>query len=196
MIRKLCVLGLMLGALLPALAFGQASNDGVRVGKHVCSTIYSVKDYKHEAGRIYRHRHIGQRAQYRLAALTHCQHPSKWAHRQVRILRERFRQQRLWMGCDQSHVIGCIVAANRLYGGPLAHQIACARSESGLIPTKLNNQGSGAAGVFQFMPDTFARTLARMGLRMKSIFSAKWNSAAGVWKTARDGFGEWTGLAC
>jgi hypothetical protein len=195
MVRKLCALALMLGALFPVLANAQAPHDGVRVGNHLCSTIYSVKDYKRIAGRIYRHKRIPLHAQYRLAELRLCQHPTKWAHRQVRILREHFHQERLWLGCNQTHVVTCIVAANSLYGGDLNHQIACARSESGLY-AYAKNPRSDASGVFQFMPSTFARTLARMGLRLKSIWSARWNSAAGVWKTARDGYGEWTGSAC
>jgi soluble lytic murein transglycosylase-like protein len=98
--------------------------------------------------------------------------------------------------CTQTRVIGCIRDATRIHGGSFRHALACARSESRLNPYARNWGGSGATGIFQFMPATFAATLRRMRVRPKSIYSAKWNSRAAAWKFVHDGYGEWTGADC
>jgi hypothetical protein len=59
-----------------------------------------------------------------------------------------------------------------------------------------NAGGSGATGLYQFMPSTWTATLARMGVPHKSIYSAKWQARAAAWKFRRDGFREWTGTGC
>jgi len=90
----------------------------------------------------------------------------------------------------------CIRDATRIYGGSFAHNVACARSESGLSPYARNAGGSGATGLYQFMPSTWSRTLARMGVGTRSIYSAKWQARAAAWKFRHDGFGEWSGAGC
>ena len=120
--------------------------------------------------------------------------------RGTRAARRTERKLRRWRSryhCTQSKVVNCIRDATRIYGGSFAQNLACARSESGLNPYAHNSGGSGATGLYQFMPTTWSSTLARMRVRKaKSIYSAKWQARAAAWKFSHDGFGEWTGAGC
>jgi hypothetical protein len=125
----------------------------------------------------------------------HKAHHKPHKHHNKHGKHHRARAQRTH-GCSQSNPVGCIRQATAKYGGNVRHHVACARSESGLNPRSVNAGGSGASGLFQFMPTTYKATLSRMGLKPKSIWSAKWNAHAAVWKFNHDGFGEWTGPGC
>jgi hypothetical protein len=82
--------------------------------------------------------------------------------RAARRTERRLRRWRSLYHCTQSEVVNCIRDATRIYGGSFAQNLACAKSESGLDPYAHNSGGSGATGLYQFMPATWSRTLARM----------------------------------
>ena len=68
---------------------------------------------------------------------------------------------------------------------------------TGLNPYARNGGGSGASGLYQFMPSTWSSTLARMGMhKSRSIYSARWQARAAAWKFRHDGYGEWSGAGC
>lgn len=103
----------------------------------------------------------------------------------------------LTSGCSHAHAQSAIVKSNgtedtantisRVFG-PYAHQaIHVAMCESGLNPYAHNP--SGASGVFQIMPSTFAGTSQAGG----SIFDANNNIQAAYEIFVRDGhsFREW-----
>ncbi len=90
--------------------------------------------------------------------------------------------------CSQSRVVPCIRRAALRHRVSVHLQLAIARCESRLRPWVLNTNGSGAAGLMQFMPGTFAAT--PYGAR--PILSAKWNALAGAWLLRRAGTGPWT----
>jgi hypothetical protein len=148
-----------------------------------CSRGFTVAAHRDYARRVFRRVGISHQAKHRLARMRHCQ------------LR-RLKRWRALYHCTQGKVVNCIRDATRIYGGDFSHNVACARSESGLSPYAHNGGGSGATGLFQFMPSTWSRTLARMGTGQKSIYSAKWQARAAVWKFRHDGFGEWSGAGC
>lgn len=81
-----------------------------------------------------------------------------------------------------------ISLASLIYGVPRHDMESVARCESGLRPHATNHQGSGATGLFQFMPGTFRGTPFG-GL---SIFSPYANALAAGWMVARGGWRAWT----
>ena len=89
--------------------------------------------------------------------------------------------------CSQTRPVACIrrAALHRRVSFDL--QLAIARCESRLRPWVLNTAGSGAAGLMQLMPSTFATT----PYRWRPILSAKWNALAGAWMLRRVGTGPW-----
>ena len=161
-----------------------------------CTRAYTAADHRRYAKRVFKRSRISRDATRRLATLRHCQRRGERASRAARRAERRLARWRSLYHCTQSRVVNCIRVATRRYGGDFAHNLACARSESGLNPYAHNGGGSGATGLYQFMPSTWASTLARMGVRHKSIYSAKWQARAAVWKFRKDGFGEWTGPGC
>jgi Transglycosylase SLT domain len=161
-----------------------------------CTSHYSVAQHRRYARRVFHRIHISGHARRRLATLRACQtHPGR-ARPAVHRTERRLKHERSLYLCTQSRVVNCIRDATRIYGGDFHHNLACATSESGLNPYARNASGSSAAGIFQFLPSTFAVTLARMHVGSKSIYSAKWNSRAAAWKFVHDGYGEWTGAGC
>jgi soluble lytic murein transglycosylase-like protein len=175
-----------------ATAESQAATPKLRAG---CDRAYTATDHRAYARRVFKRARITRHATSRLTTLRRCQAQGRSAIRSARRAERRLARWRSLYHCTQGKVVNCIRAATRRYGGDLAHNVACARSESRLDPYA-HNGGSGAAGLYQFMPSTWARTLARMGVRHKSIYSAEWQARAAAWKFRRDGFGEWSGAGC
>ena len=161
-----------------------------------CARGFTIADHRRYAQRVFKRSRISRQATRRLTTLRRCQQQGRRATRAARRAERRLARRRSRYHCTQAKVVNCIRAATRRYGGDLAHNLACARSESGLNPYAHNGSGSGATGLYQFMPSTWAATLARMGVRHKSIYSANWQARAAAWKFRRDGFGEWTGPGC
>lgn len=88
--------------------------------------------------------------------------------------------------CDHGAIKQCIK-----YGAVKEHydygtMLAIASCESGLNP-HVTNPSSGAGGLFQFIPSTWAANkYARY-----SRYHPKWASLGAAWKMRRDGTGEW-----
>jgi hypothetical protein len=161
-----------------------------------CSHAFTVSAHHRYARRVFHRTSISHKAKRRLTRMHHCQAQGRKGTRATLRTERRLKRWRTNYHCTQAKVLNCIRAATRAYGGDLAHNVACARSESGLSPYARNAGGSGATGLYQFMPSTWSRTLARMGVGMKSIYSAKWQARAAAWKFRHDGFGEWSGAGC
>jgi len=161
-----------------------------------CTSSFTIAAHHRYAVRVFHRTHISRRSTRRLTTMRRCQAQGRRAIRATRRTERRLKRWRSLYHCTQAKVVNCIRDATRVYGGSFAHNVACARSESGLSPYARNGGGSGATGLFQFMPSTWSRTLARMGVRMKSIYSAKWQARAAAWKFRHDGFGEWSGAGC
>jgi len=159
-----------------------------------CTSSFTVSAHHRYAVRVFHRTHISRQSTRRLTKMRRCQAHGRTATRATLRTERRLKRWRSLYHCTQSKVVNCIRAATRTYGGSFAHNVACARSESGLSPYARN--GSGASGLFQFMPSTFSSTLARMGVGAKSIYSAKWQARAAAWKFRHDGFGEWSGAGC
>jgi uncharacterized protein YraI len=89
---------------------------------------------------------------------------------------------------SEQEIIQIIYDAADRWGQPRADMLRVARCESGLNPNAVN-RSSGASGLFQFMPGTFAFT--PNGKRGESIFSA-WSSAdAAGWMWANGMRNHW-----
>ncbi len=87
--------------------------------------------------------------------------------------------------CGQAHPVACLKMAAHRHGVSFALLRSIAWCESRLIPTARNP--SGASGLVQFMPGTWANTpYAR-----RSPFRARWNALAGAWLIRRVGTGPW-----
>ncbi|HEY6891177.1 MAG TPA: transglycosylase SLT domain-containing protein [Solirubrobacter sp.] len=161
-----------------------------------CTQGFTVSAHHRYAIRVFHRAAISRTAKHRLARMRHCQ---KQGHKGTVATRHTERRLQHWRAlyhCTQGKVVNCIRAATRTYGGSFVHNVACARSESGLSPYARNGGGSGATGLYQFMPSTWSRTLARMGVGAKSIYSAKWQARVAAWKFSHDVFGEWSGAGC
>ena len=169
---------------------------GARTLAANCTRGYTVSDHRRYAKRVFQRVRISQRATHRLTKLRRCQTHGLKARRAARRTEHRLKRWRTLYHCTQAKAVNCIRDATRIYGGSFAHNVACARSESGLSPYARNAGGSGATGLYQFMPSTWSRTLARMGVGTRSIYSAKWQARAAAWKFRHDGFGEWSGAGC
>lgn len=89
--------------------------------------------------------------------------------------------------CSQRRPVACIRRAALHHRVAFRLQLAIARCESRLVPWEFNDGGSGAAGLMQFKPSTFATT----PYRLRPILSAKWNALAGAWMLRRVGTGPW-----
>jgi soluble lytic murein transglycosylase-like protein len=161
-----------------------------------CARAFTVSAQHRYATRVFHRAGISHTAKPRLARMRHCQKQGRKGTVAARHTELRLKRWRTLYHCTQGKPVNCIRAATRVYGGDFAHNVACARSESGLSPYARNGGGSGATGLYQFMPSTWSRTLARMGVGARSIYSAKWQARAAVWKFGHDGFGEWSGAGC
>jgi hypothetical protein len=83
-----------------------------------------------------------------------------------------------------------ISLAAAIYSVPRWQLESVARCESGGRSSATNHEGSGASGLFQFMPGTFRGTPpGQAGL---SIFSPYANALAAGWMVARGGWRAWT----
>ena len=87
--------------------------------------------------------------------------------------------------CDQHHPRSCLHRAALHYRISYGWLLGVAVCESRLSPYAYNP--SGASGLMQFMPSTFAST--RYGRH--SIWSAKWSALAGAWMFARGESRQW-----
>jgi len=161
-----------------------------------CTQGYTAKQHRRYAKRLFQRDHISRKASRHLATLRRCQAHGRHAVRSAKRAERRLAHWRALYHCTQGKVVNCIRAATRRYGGDFSHNVACARSESGLNPYAHNAGGSGATGLYQFLPSTWAGTLARMGVSHKSIYSAEWQARAAAWKFRNDGYGEWSGAGC
>ena len=82
------------------------------------------------------------------------------------------------------------------------HLIACASTEGfrpgaerhARLVTRVNHEGSGAGGPFQFMPGTWAST--PQGQAGLSRFDVEASFHAAAWMWARGRRNEWTGVGC
>lgn len=88
---------------------------------------------------------------------------------------------------DQA-IINIIYAAADKWGQPRADMLRVARCESNLNPAAVN-RSSGASGLFQFMPGTFAGT--PNGKRGESIFNAQSSADAAGWMWANGMRNHW-----
>jgi hypothetical protein len=114
-----------------------------------------------------------------IIASTADAHPGRHCH--TRACPERVAMHQ----CSQSRPVPCIRRAALRHRVSFHLQLTIARCESGLDPTETNNGGSGASGLMQFMPSTFATT----PYALRPLFSAKWNALAGAWLLRRAGTG-------
>jgi Transglycosylase SLT domain len=181
---------------LACSASAHAAGQPARALPTDCTRAYTVSAHHRYATRVFHRAGISHTAKHRLARMRHCQKQGTKGTAAARHTEHRLKRWRTLYQCTQGKPVNCIRAATRVYGGDFAHNVACARSESGLSPYARNGGGSGATGLFQFMPSTWSSTLARMGVGAKSIYSAKWQARAAAWKFGHDGFGEWSGAGC
>lgn len=84
-------------------------------------------------------------------------------------------------------VLACIHRAALHWDQSYSQMKAVAWRESKYNPNICNTQGSGACGLFQFMPGTWAST----PYRGYSVFSAKYASLATAWAWSRGWQSHW-----
>lgn len=200
---KMSILALLiLGALaLPAQAHivDLGDNDIEIFAKLVqCDKHYKVSDYREYATKVYSRQRIPQKAKKRMLQMHKC--APKYIQR-VKIGHLHTKLQRAWKAslCHNFNPIACIKLASKKFGTSFTWLVSCANTEGGTSKysyAKMNHQGSGAGGVFQFMKSTFDATISRMGLSPKPWLNAKWQAFAAAWKFRVDGTGEWTGAGC
>jgi len=89
---------------------------------------------------------------------------------------------------SQQEIIDIIYAAADRWGQPRADMLRVARCESNLDPRAVN-RSSGASGLFQFMPSTFAFT--PNGKRGEDIFNAYSSADAAGWMWANGMRNHW-----
>jgi hypothetical protein len=88
----------------------------------------------------------------------------------------------------EQEIINIIYAAADRWGQPRADMLRVARCESNLNPNAVN-RSSGASGLFQFMPSTFAFT--PNGKAGESIFNAYSSADAAGWMWANGMRNHW-----
>jgi hypothetical protein len=88
--------------------------------------------------------------------------------------------------CSNARPVPCIRRAALHWRVPTSLLVRKARCESGLRPWARNP--SGASGLFQFIPSTFAST----PYAGRSLWSAKWSALAAGYMHAVGRGGEWT----
>jgi hypothetical protein len=200
-----------IAVMATAMAFSTASAeahvvlfDNKASEATACQTVFTVKHYRDYATQVYKRSRVGSNAQHRMDLMHKCQH-SYAARKAVGRWHTRYKRQREARACSNFNPVACIREASRRYGVAFSWLMSCANSEGGTSRTsykRMNTEGSGAGGVFQFMLGTFRGTVRRMGLGWKEStvrkrwLTAKWNSRAAAWKFKHDGTGEWTGPGC
>lgn len=90
--------------------------------------------------------------------------------------------------CGQGSVRACIHRASIHWNQSYLQMLRVATCESRLNPRARNTQGSGATGLFQFMPGTWAST----PYGRYSIWSAKYQSLATGWMWNAGRKSEWS----
>ncbi len=73
------------------------------------------------------------------------------------------------------------------FGQSKQQAYAIAFRESRFNP-RVTNSSSGAAGLYQFMPGTWAHT----PYRKKSVYSPKWASLGAMWMWSKGGYSHWS----
>ncbi|MCC6312400.1 MAG: SH3 domain-containing protein [Thermomicrobiales bacterium] len=86
----------------------------------------------------------------------------------------------------RSELIAIVEAAAGKFGQNPGDMVRVARCESDMIPTAVNASG-GSYGLFQFKPQTWART----PYAEYDIFDPRANAEAAAWLWAQGGKGEW-----
>jgi len=92
-----------------------------------------------------------------------------------------------WRACNHGSTSACIRRAALKYRVSERMLRRKAWCESRMNP-RAYNHGSGASGLFQFLPSTWRTTR----YRRESVWSAKWNALAAGWMHARGRGGEWS----
>ena len=108
-------------------------------------------------------------------------------HADVRTLRARLKRERRLL-LEQPNVVEAInlAAATYGYGQTLWAKVNC--ETGGTLSARALNSSSGAAGLFQFVPSTWASTpYARF-----SVWSPYANALAAGWMHAHGRAGEWS----
>jgi soluble lytic murein transglycosylase-like protein len=93
-----------------------------------------------------------------------------------------------WKRGTRTKIARCFIyRASRHYGEStrLALQIAYRESR---FNWRATNSSSGAAGLYQFMPGTWANT----PYRRYSPYHPKWSALAAMWMWKRGGYGHWS----
>ena len=117
----------------------------------------------------------------------------KWVHYGWGFLAGAALASYLTLSCvptDAQSVPDLIDAYAARYGVPAwrAHKIA--RCESGYLNVP-NARGSGASGVFQFMPRTWAWAAPAAGWAGYSVWDVEANVATALWLMARNQWRHW-----
>jgi soluble lytic murein transglycosylase-like protein len=92
-----------------------------------------------------------------------------------------------WRSCNAGSTRACIRRAALKYRVSEAMLRRKAWCESRFNPRAIN-RGSGASGLFQFLPSTWRTT----PYGRRPIFAAKWNALAAGWMHARGRGAEWS----
>lgn len=159
---------------------------------------YTLDQYKRYAKKVYKRDHISRKAKRKMRAMILHLEPQKHV-RIARKIRANLIRERKAAQCSNSNPTACAYDAARKYGVSAAWLISCANSEGGLGPSdynKMNHEGSGAGGNWQFMEGTFYGAIRRMGLSPKPWLSSKWQAMAAAFKFSHGESGEWTGSGC
>lgn len=209
--QRLVLAVLTAGALVasaPVSAHGHVvylgKNSEARIAKTCGTVLYTVVNFRDYAAKVFKRERIGKTAHHRIWLMHVCQH-SFQARKAVGKIHERLKRDRKEWMCSNWQPLNCIRDASKKYGVSYDWLVACANSEGGTGPSdydKMNYEGSGAGGNFQFMYGTFVDAVRRMGHRWSykatrsRWLTSKWNSLAAAWKFKHDGTGEWTGAGC
>ena len=93
-----------------------------------------------------------------------------------------------WKRSSRPAISRCFIyRASRHYGESTGLALTIARRES-RFNYRVTNASSGAAGLFQFMPGTWAST----PYRRKSPYNPKWSSLAAMWMWKRGLYSHWS----
>jgi hypothetical protein len=92
-----------------------------------------------------------------------------------------------WRACNQGSVAGCIRRSALKWNVSHATMRRRAWCESRMNPGAYN-RGSGASGLYQFLPSTWRTT----PYRRRSVWRAKWNALAAGWMESVGRGGEWS----
>lgn len=188
--------------------------NATRVQQELCTTHFTVSDYRHYASKVYKRTKVSKAAHNRMRLMHICV-PGYEARKKVGALHDKFKAQRevlvARLACSNYNPRQCAINAATAFGISSSWLIACALDEGGLGPSdfdKMNYGGSGAGGNWQFMSGTFFghvnAALARVGLT--SYIKRRWGgiiwlnseqqayTAAYMFSIGQSG--QWTGAGC